>query len=523
MLIKILGNFSKIRILHISCFLLALATLWAGSVSADAKEDTIRIAIASFPMETCTFCPRPTDIRHFEHYGPPRQGTEVLELEEGGVPGFVAAAKEYNGVELAGAYAVRWPVGGTSGGWVTRQAYEKYADAIVSSLADIKDLDGIFLPLHGGMAVTGIERPEAELVRRIKKKLGDIPVAIVMDLHGNEDAALADVADIILAVKRFPHYDFNLMGERAARLLIRTIQGTYKPTRAVRKPGMIFATVFGGTGDGIAQDVMERARRWENRVPDAYVSVFWGFSYADVPDAGVAVFVVTNDDQKIAETIADDMNNFIWLHRTEFEHDIQKVKEGVSYARSSVAKNVRPFVIADMSDRMGDGTHILTELLDRDAENFVVATITDPSLIKKIHDNHKVGDTLNVDIGGLWPISGKPVKAKATVGYIGSFPINDTTPSPIASINIGLDRWIILTPAYYQAKTDVIIGHVGLKTEDFDIVAVKSRRHYMRGFIETGLAKGSVIIDAPGHGPANIGTLPYRNLPSGMYSKFFKE
>ena len=65
-----------------------------------------------------------------------------------------------------------------------------------------------------------------------------------------------------MTTKRYPHYDHNLNGERSARLLIRAIRGTYKPAMAARKPGITFATYFGGTHAGAPQDVMERARRW---------------------------------------------------------------------------------------------------------------------------------------------------------------------------------------------------------------------------------------------------------------------
>jgi len=125
------------------------------------------------------------------------------------------------------------------------------------------------------------------------------------DLHGNEDGEFLAVADGIFTVKRYPHYDARLQGERAARYLLRVIRGTYKPTTATRKPGVITPSVYQGTGVSPARDIMERARRWECRRPDAYVSVFFGFAYADVPDAGAMVSVMTNDDQALADEILE--------------------------------------------------------------------------------------------------------------------------------------------------------------------------------------------------------------------------
>ena len=49
-------------------------------VASNAK-DNVRIAVASFAMETCTFCPRKTDIEHFEYYGAPYTGADVLDFD----------------------------------------------------------------------------------------------------------------------------------------------------------------------------------------------------------------------------------------------------------------------------------------------------------------------------------------------------------------------------------------------------------------------------------------------------------
>ena len=62
---------------------------------------------------------------------------------------------------------------------------------------------------------------------------------------------------------------------RAARALVRTMRGQYKPATATRKPGVITATVLQWTGQSPSMDIMERARRWEVRKKDVFVSVFY--------------------------------------------------------------------------------------------------------------------------------------------------------------------------------------------------------------------------------------------------------
>ena len=139
-------------------FALASLLLLAACGQKDSTSDTMRIAVASFAMETCTFCPRPTDIEHFEFYGEPFTGDEVLESGSAS-QAFTRAASEYQDVEVIGVYAVRDPVGGSMGSWVTARAFDKFAGEIVTKLAAIENLDAVYLPLHGAMAETGIPMP----------------------------------------------------------------------------------------------------------------------------------------------------------------------------------------------------------------------------------------------------------------------------------------------------------------------------------------------------------------------------
>jgi len=500
--------------------LLCLSTFVAAEGS-QKKDDTVRIGIASFAMETCTFCPRVTDIEHFEYYGQPYTGKAVLGTGIG-VQGFVLAASEYKDVEAIGVYAVRDPLGGSMGSWVTKRAFEKYTNEIVNRLANTPNLDAVYLPLHGGMAVEGVPRPEAELARRIKEKLGDIPIAVTLDLHANEDEELAKYADFVLIVKRFPHYDFNLMGERAARLLIRTVRGDYKPTLEARRPNIAFATVYGGTHQGLPRDMMERARRWEAKHLDTYVSVAMGFPFADVPDVGMSIFVQTNGDRPLAKRIADDMNNFIRQRRETFEYDIPKLTEGVDKGLTYLAQGQKPVVLANLSDRLGDATHILGELIARKQSNFVVATISDKKAIETLKRENSVGDTVSINVGGhTSSLAGKPVKIDGKITFMGKYNIGGSVPSDLIALTFGNNNWVLLTPTRYQVTTRSILDHAGIPVNEMDLFIVKSRNHFRRGFMETGLAKKDVVIDAPGHGPADIGQLPYQNLPEGMYSRFF--
>jgi microcystin degradation protein MlrC len=481
---------------------------------AGCGQDTVRIGVATFSHETCTFCPVPTGIAEWEYYGPPVGGDSVLERGSY-IEGFVSRAREHRGVELVGILSPRGAKGGSSGSWITKEAFDKYSYGIADDLREAGRLDGVFLALHGAMAVTDVARPEAEIVRRVRAVVGDIPIFVTLDLHANEDHELSDAADAAFIVKRYPHYDARLQGERAARIMLRTIRGTFSPVMATRKPGVITPSVFQGTGESPAMDIMERARRWENRETDVFVSVAFGFAYADVPEVGATVMVVANGDQELADRIADDMSDYIWRVREEFAGKrLPKTRAGVAQAIAEARAGRTPVVVADHADRTGNSTHILEELIRQGARNFCVATIADSLAIREIASRAQVGERVSVNVGGYADrFAGRPVPVEGVVEYLGEYGRADT----VAVLRFGDNNRVILTPQLHQVTTPGIFERLGIDLGEVDMVVLKSRVHFRRGFVETGLAGAVVIVDAPGLGPADLSTIDYQNVPEGLY------
>ncbi len=493
----------------ITFVLLVSFSLMLISGCAPIQDKKIRIAVARFSHETCTFAPKPTTIEDWEFRGPPTK--DIFDSDGGYIGGFKHGTEDYDNVELVGITSPRGARGGSSGSWNTLEAFEKYSGLIVNDIEQAGELDGVFLSLHGAMAVTGIMKPEAELVRRIRAVVGDTPIFVTLDLHANEDSELSDAADAVFIIKRYPHYDTALQGERAARVMLRTIKGNYKPVMATRKPGVITPSVYQGTGVQPAMDIMERARRWENQNRDAYVSVAFGFAYADVPDVGATVMVVTNNDQELADRIADDMDEYIWRVREAFAGKrLPKTRDGVRMAIQYALEGKTPVIIADHSDRTGGATHILEELIRQNANNFCITTLRDEKAMEKIKTDHKVGDRVSLILGGYSDeFAGNPVKVDAVVELLGTYGQDD-----VAVIKFGDNNRVIITPLLNQVTTTSIFNRLNINLDEIDIISLKSRVHFRRGFHETGIAGSIIEIDAPGWGPADLSLLPYKNIPA---------
>lgn len=452
--------------------------------------------------------------------GPPSE--RILGCEINYIDGFESRMESYGGVELVGITSpAGMPAGGTSRSWNLKEVWEYFTSKMLVDISDKGPFDGIFLALHGSMAVVSIARPEAELVRLIRQLVGhDVVLAVTLDLHACVDAELVadNAADAVFSVKRFPHYDENLMGQHAADFMIRAMEGTYKPIVAARKPGVITPSFFQATVRYPAREIMERARCWEEREKDVYVSVNLGFAYADVPDNGASVFVVTNNDPTLANNIADDMNEYIWQHRKEFVFKkIYNVKEGVERVLEAVDAAETPVVIADGCDRTGGATWITAELIKQGASNFCIGTLADRKLFKELSEHKvKAGDRLGqIQVGGTTDaFSGDPLNISGViVEFIDHMHL---------VLLFGNNNRIVVTPQLKEITSPDWHLSVGIDFNELDIVVHKTRVHFFRGYYETGIAgegcPGTIVkIEVPGWGPTNIRKIKYVNGGQHLY------
>lgn len=488
------------------------------SVTVD-DDDTLRFAVATFAHETCTFCPGgDSDIERWITIRPPYVGDEVLSAGSY-IKGFVASAREYKDIELIGLESPAGVFGGSSASWSTEEAFNHFLNRMLEDLREAMPVDGVYLALHGAMAVRNVPRPEAEIARRFREVVGpDVPIVGSFDLHGNEDAEFLRWADMAFVTKRYPHYDAGIQGARSARSLVRLARGTYESTTATRKPGVITPTVLQWTGKSPAMDIMERARRWEARETDVFVSVFYGFPWADVPDVGATVHVMTNGNQELAVEIADDMSDYIWRMRENlFGEEFAQPNVAARKAAEAFAAGETPIVLADYSDRSGDATHALREVVEQNLSGVLIATIRDEGVLATLRQNDtQVGDRFSMEVGGFaGHASGTPVAINGTLTYFGPGLDFDE----VAVVDFGDRNSLIITPALKQILWTEQLEFGPLDPDDFDAFIVKSRVHFRRGFDETGYAETIIIVDAPGPfvGTVHLDALPYENVELNNY------
>jgi microcystin degradation protein MlrC len=338
----------------------------------------MKVVTARLNHETNTFSPVPTPLAAFGPDGP-TFGAAAYAQAKGtrtGLGAFIDAA-EARGAQLAVA------VNGTANpsGRVDDAAYERLAGAIVAAVRD--GCDAILLDLHGAMVTQSIDDGEGELLRRIRAIAPATPLALALDLHGNITRAMIDHADVLVGFKTYPHVDMVETGAHAARLLFDMVDCGRKPALAWAQPSLLSHTLRSATGEGAMRRAVERARRMEaDGVPA--VTVFAGFSLADIRDAGMSVVAVgrTRDE---AQQAVDELARQLWDERGDFVYQSAPLADSVAQARAlrSATAAPGPVLLLDHGDNVMSGgtcdtTDVLEECLRQGLTRIGVGPVCDP-------------------------------------------------------------------------------------------------------------------------------------------------
>jgi microcystin degradation protein MlrC len=242
--------------------------------------------------------------------------------------------------------------------------------------------------------------------------------------------------------------------------------------------------------------------------------VFAGFPLADIPDAGLSVYVATNGDQALADACADRLAAVAWEHRREFAHRAPAVREAVAQALA-LTEGGRPVVLADIADNTGGGaagdtTAVLREVLRVGARGTTVACLWDPEAVQACLQAG-VGATLSLPVGGkIDPGHGAPVAVTGRVRTLSDGRFVHKGPmlrglegrlGPTAVLDVDEVK-IILISQRWQTLDPEMIRFVGIDPLGERLLVVKSTIHYRAAF--EPLAHAIVEVDAPGLSSSNL-------------------
>lgn len=487
----------------------------------------MKVAIAGFGLESVTFLSNLTTLKDFERAE--SRGSEMLDRYRGTetvLGGFIEICQR-EGIEMVP--IVRTHAG--AAGPAADDAFDHYCQVIVDGLrAHGGSLDGVLLDLHGACTTPTRPDPDGDMVRLVRSAVGpDVPVMLALDYHGNLDQSTISDATATFGYHYSPHIDMGDTGRRAAVCLVRTLRGEINPVTAIARPGVMVPSIFSATNLHPLASFVERSIELPQTTPGLLdVSVFAGFSYADVPNCGFSVVVVADGNRNLAERSAIDLSDSIRHARRELHIPglVRNLEDGVAYGLERAKSARAPIVLLEHADRMHDSTYVLRELIRQGAQNSAVPFLWDPQSAAAACEAGE-GKAIHLNLGGRSsPRSGGPVAVEARILQAGDKRYSVTGPmgrgskvdlGPTAVLDVAGIIVSVTTVPSTAIDEDPFL-QFGMRARDFGIIVLRSKTHF-RAVYET-LAEEIIIIDTPDWGPADLKTLPYKFAPTATSYPF---
>ena len=465
-----------------------------------------------------TLSPIKTELAHFQERGY-FKGEEILSAFAGTktpIGGLIDIAAETSSILFPVISASAVP-----SGTVTKDTYLQLKKDLLDGIKRAGKIDGVLLALHGAMVADGFPDAEGDILTSVRQLVGpDVIVVSTLDFHATVTDTMVENADGLFGYNTYPHVDGYERGLEAGRFAAKLLRKELNPVSVVVRPPIAPAVVPSRTGWGPVKELMEKAFEFEKEPGVLNVSVYGGFVYSDVYDAGLAFLATTDGDEPKARSIAEYLARKAWELRYGFVANMKMSEDAVKYAMS---REKGPIVLADVADNTGagasgDGTEILRALIKYNAQDTVVITMPDKKAVEVAFEVG-VGGSFHFPVGGKTDdLHGAPVDVQGVVKLLsdGSFvhkgPMSTGAKSSMGRTAVircgGID--IVVNERRFQPVDPEAARCVGIDPAAKKIVVVKSSVHYRASY--EPVAAEIVEVDGLGLSSPNLSRFEFQNI-----------
>ena len=454
----------------------------------------MRIAIGGISHETSTFTLVEANLDSFRERAY-MHGAEITETFAGTntpIGGFMDGARKHGFEIIPTLQAEAFPSAP-----VSRAVFDGLLDELVSGIATAK-ADGVLLDLHGSMVVDPVDSPghlndpEGHLLAAVREAVGpDVPVLAQLDIHSNVSTHMVEMADVLIGRESFPEVDMAERGRECADVLVRILREGVRPTMALHQIPMVWG-MNQVTAHSPMNEAIERLHQLEARDGVVCGSIATCYPLSDVPDMGASVYVVTDDNQQLAQELAGELGTWLWERRADWHFELPTTRVALNEAEKGGAY---PVIFADRNDNTGggspgDSTGMLRTFVEAGLREACLLYIVDPVAIALCHDAG-VGATLTLDVGGKSsPLQGDPLSMTVEVMGLseGAFDYDgpmyegmSATMGPSAYIRQD-ELHVVLVTKREQPFDTAFSRTLGLDPRGMRYIGVKSTAHFRAGF-----------------------------------------
>jgi microcystin degradation protein MlrC len=490
-------------------------------MSSQASSPPLKVFVGGLAHETNTFSPLPTSRRSFAEGVFYRGGDETTLAKAITFPGYGDMLEV---CALAGDQAVAglcaWA---QPGGPLPHPEYERLRDELFEEIGRAGPLDFIILVLHGAMVSSECWDCEGDLLNRLRQRVGETPVGVLLDLHCNLTDLMVQSGALLVACKEYPHTDYR----DRARELRDVLADIVRKGRGMPRPVMQTVPMLAlmGTTEDPMKEFVSQLKQFESTPGLISISAMHGFAWSDTPHSRAALLAWYDTEMKAAEEIAHStvtsLARSLYDIGTKTQGTRLSLDEALLRALSLASRaRGKPVVLADGSDNPGggaasDSTFVLCELLRQGVSGVALGMIWDPQAAA-IAADAGVGAKLALRVGGkVGPLSGEPVDLNVEVICVRSDATQRGLSGGREALGLAVtlrtpDIDIVVNSIRQQVFSPDCFSEMGVDLSQKALVVVKSTQHFRMGF--DPLASAVVYCDAPGSLHGDLGKLPFRHL-----------
>lgn len=483
----------------------------------------MRIAVAGFMHESNTFNPLKADRAAFEAQTLTLGPDFVAEWRDAHheIGGFIEGVTDL-GHELL-PLGMAWA---TPSGPVADEVFDEVTAYLCDEL-ERQQPDGLLLALHGAMVAEPHLDADGEILARFRQAVAtELPIVVTLDLHGNISQRVVEQSTAAIAYRTCPHVDQRERGRQAAELMDRILRRDVRPCQALAKPPVIVNIMVHDTSEEPLRSFMAECRRLEHESGVLAVSLLPGFAYADVPQMGPSVIVVTDNDPGLAQRMADQLGDQLWQARSKLA---ARMPEPAAAVQQALTATRLPVVLVDTGDNVGggsagDGTVLFAELLRQQATGVVVCFYA-PQQVQQCAAAG-TGGQISLSIGGkVDRLHGEPISIRGRVRVLhdgtyiepavrhGGKRINHMGPSAV--VELPGDNLLVLNSLRHPPFSLGQLTCLGIEPARRRILVVKAAIAYKAAY---GPIAGTIIaVDTPGLTAVNPHRFAYQHIRRPMY------
>lgn len=492
-----------------------------------ASSGKKKIAIARFWYEGNAFSPVPGRFEDF-YLREWSCGDSALSAAKG-------TATELGAVEAFACNHPEWEVtvlrcaSAMPAGPIEDEVFATIKNDIVNGLTG-KTFDAIYLSLHGASITESNKAPDIELLEAVRECAPDVPVGASFDLHANLGQAHASLLDMAAGYRTYPHIDMYEAAERVLNGLMAIVNDGLRTAVHIEKPGLILPSFNMRTDAGPMHKLQTMAVSMiDDTLPQ--VAVFGGFPYADSPDTGASVLVVSNLEKdptgkhrkRATGRLLSAMHEFAW----EFEVTLPGPKEGIAQALELVHSQEGLVALVDPADNPLSGGTNDTPALFRaliatpGLPETVFVCFTAPDIVACAHSG-ELGALLDVQLGARHSSqfgSSVPVRVRVLCVTDGDFVnqgpmeqgrISRCGRTALLAIDGMPQVQIIVTESVAPTHDPGLLDLHGIDLCRVRLLCVKAKNHFRAAFENRCAAV--IDVDAPGPAALNLRLLPFTHV-----------